>query len=145
MELKTGKPGTENYQPTTQEIKDLEVYCVKTLSSASSCMQLFSIEKKLVGKTHVWKSHTLDSPENNCVSSVVQVNSSENKCVGRIVHFLILKDPELEGSREFVTVQIFKQCQRDPYSCLYFADKSSFHQKHSSPRIYFLPTCYSTR
>ena len=122
--LTAKKPSTQNYQLTTQEIKDLEIYCDKTLA-VSSCIQLCSIERKLDGKTHVWKSQMLDSAQNNRVSSVVQVCLKDTKSIGRIVHFLNLQ--ELQKNREFATVQIFKQCQKDPDSCLYYVDTSSFN------------------
>ena len=69
-----------NYQLTTQEIRDLNGYYgdVLTLDHAI-CLQLFSIERKVHGKSHVWKAQKLDSSDSTHISSVVQVDFGNTK------------------------------------------------------------------
>lgn len=115
-----------NYQLTTQEIRDLNGYYgdVLTLDHAS-CLQVFSVERKVHGKSHVWKAQKLDSSDSKHISSVVQVDFGNTKHVGRVIHFLAL--PVSGINKEFATIEIFTVFEQDPDSCLYFVNTLSFN------------------
>ena len=120
VENETAKPAT-NYQLTTQDIRDLNVYCDNVLPlHPTNCSQFFSIERKVHGKSHVWRAQKLDSSDNKHVSSVVLVNYGNAKHVGRVVHFLSL--PVSGINREFATTEIFSDFEQNPESCLYFVN-----------------------
>ena len=125
VENETAKPAT-NYQLTTQDIRDLNVYCDNVLPlHPTNCNQFFSIERKVHGKSHVWRAQKLDSSDDKHVSSVVLVNYGNAKHVGRVLHFLSL--PVSGINREFATTEIFSDFEQDPESCLYFVNTLSSH------------------
>ena len=125
VENETAKPAT-NYLLTTQDIRDLNVYCDNVLPlHPTNCNQFFSIERKVHGKSHVWRAQKLDSSDNKHVSSVVLVNYGNTKRVGRVVHFLSL--PVSGINREFATAEIFSDFEQDAERCLYFVDTLSSH------------------
>ncbi|XP_015765420.1 PREDICTED: uncharacterized protein LOC107344281 [Acropora digitifera] len=79
VENETAKPAT-NYLLTTQDVRDLNVYCDNMLPlHPTNCNQFFSIERKVHGKSHVWRAQKLDSSGNKHVSSVVLVNYGNTK------------------------------------------------------------------
>ena len=115
-----------NYQLTSQETRDFNVYCSAVLPlDHGKCLQFFSVERKVHGKSHVWKAQKLDSSDSKHISSVVQVDFGNNKHVGRVIHFLAL--PVSGINMEFATIEIFTVFGQDPDSCLYFVNTSSFN------------------
>ena len=122
---KEAKSSNLRYQLTTQEVQDLNAHCGNALplDHALCCIQFFSIEKKVHGKSYVWKAQNVDSSLTKHVSSVVQVHNGRTKHVGRVIHFLALQGFGING--EFATIEIFDVFGHDPDSCLHFVNTSS--------------------
>ena len=117
-----------NYQVTAQEIRDLNTFCSNALIlplDCTGCIQFFSRESKVNGKSHVWKAQNMDSPSSKKVSSVVQVTLGSTKHVGRVVHFLAI--PVQGNHREFATIQIYNAIEQDSDSGLYFVNTMAFN------------------
>ena len=136
----TKETPSSQYHLTKQEMEALIGCCAlsSVVDRKHNVKQTFSTEKQLHGKTSVLKSSSLDSGA--VVSSVMNIICGDNKTqIGRRSHFLKLHDQLSGKESEFVTVKLYKSCQQDVESLLYYVDTKLFDMKTVSLNCLSLP------